>query len=340
VICKRYEGKTYDSAEVPDLPCYRVSEDPPFSHTGLDFAGPLYVADKRGTDTDKTYVCLFTCASTRGVHLELTRGLDVDNFLLALRRFAARRGLPATIISDNAKTFKSSAKEVAKITRSPEVLSYLANNRTTWKFIVEKAPWWGGFWERLIQDVKRSLRKVIGRTNLSFEELRTLLVEVEGIINARPLTYVQNDDDGTSYTLSPSHMMYGRRITSSPNPSHFEILSTYQMLTKRRKHHLRLLDNFTRVWRHEYLISLRETHALLKNSGQKSSTVAVGDVVILKDEWTKKMWWKLAIIEEVMEGRDGQIRAAVVKTVNCDGKPSRIRRSIKHLIPIEVQSRD
>jgi len=150
VICKRYEGKTYDSAEVPDLPCYRVSEDPPFSHTGLDFAGPLYIADKRGTDTDKTYVCLFTCASTRGVHLELTRGLDVDNFLLALRRFAARRGLPATIISDNAKTFKSSAKEVAKITRSPEVLSYLANNRTTWKFIVEKAPWWGGFWERLI----------------------------------------------------------------------------------------------------------------------------------------------------------------------------------------------
>jgi len=68
--------------------------------------------------------------------------------------------------------------------------------------------------------------------------------------------------------------------------------------------------------------------------------VAVGDVVILKDEWTKKMWWKLAIIEEVMEGRDGQIRAAVVKTVNCDGRPSRIRRSIKHLIPIEVQSRD
>ena len=111
--------------------------------TGLDFAGPLYDNEKGETGKDKVYVCLFTCASTQGVHIELTKGLDVDNFLLALRRFAGRRGLPATIISDNARTFKSSAREVAKITRSSEVLRYLANNRTTWKFIIEKAPWWG-----------------------------------------------------------------------------------------------------------------------------------------------------------------------------------------------------
>ena len=132
-------------SQAPDLPTYRVSEDSPFCHSGLDFAGPLYVNDKGESWKDKVYVCLFTCACTQGAHLELTKGLDVGNFLLALCRFAGRRGLPATIISDNAKTFKSSAREVAKITRSSKVLRYLTNNRTTWKFIFEKAPWWGGF---------------------------------------------------------------------------------------------------------------------------------------------------------------------------------------------------
>ena len=94
----------------------------------------------------KVYVCLFTCASTRGVHLELTHGLDVDNFLLALRRFAGRRRLPTTILTDNAKTFKASSKEVVKLPRAKEFQHYLTNNRVTWNFIVEKAPWWGGFW--------------------------------------------------------------------------------------------------------------------------------------------------------------------------------------------------
>ena len=71
-----------------DLPTVRVSEDPPFTHVGLDFAGPLYVKDQLTESQSKSYICVFTCASTRGVHLELTYGLDVDNFLLALQRFS------------------------------------------------------------------------------------------------------------------------------------------------------------------------------------------------------------------------------------------------------------
>ena len=102
----------------------------------------------------KCYVCLFTCAPSRAVHLELLRSLTVESFLPAFRPFVSRRGLPAALISDNAKTFKGSSKEVQKIARSKEVMHYQSNNRVSWKFIVEKAPWWGGFWERLIQSVK------------------------------------------------------------------------------------------------------------------------------------------------------------------------------------------
>ena len=102
VVCKKVQGKTFKSAIEPPLPACRVSEDPPFSNTGIDFAGPI---------------CLYTCASTRAIDLELTEDLSVRTFLLAFRRFTSRRGLP-TPLCDNAKTFKAVAKEVKSISRS------------------------------------------------------------------------------------------------------------------------------------------------------------------------------------------------------------------------------
>ena len=140
--------------------------------------------------------------------MELVKKLNVTSFLLAFRRFASRRGLPATLISDNAKTFKAASNEIMKIKRSTEVLDHLSKNGVTWSFIVEKAAWWGGFWERMIQTVKHTLRKVIGRLCLNFEELRTLLVVVECVVNARPIIYLEDDQDGISYALSPAHLIY------------------------------------------------------------------------------------------------------------------------------------
>ena len=90
---------------------------------------------------------------------------------------------------------------------------YLTNQQTSWKFIVAKAPWWGGFWERMVQSVKRCLRKIIGKATLRLEELITILVEVESVINCRPLTYVYDDQEGVSFALTPSHLMYRIRGT-------------------------------------------------------------------------------------------------------------------------------
>jgi len=127
--------------------------------------------------------------------------MSIDSFLLAFRRFVGQRGVPVTLVSDNAR---SSAKEIT---------DYLGARKVIWKFIVERAPWWGGFYERLVRSVKRTLKKSIGRSNVNYDQLGTLLVEIEGIINSRSLTYLSDDQDGISGSLCPSHLINGRRLT-------------------------------------------------------------------------------------------------------------------------------
>ena len=176
------------------------------------------------------YIVILTCASKRAVHLEVTPSLTVFSFLCAFRRFTSRRGVPALLMSDNAKTFRAASMEIRELCRSEEVLRYLADMRISWTFIVEKAPWWGGFWERLVKSIKRPLKKVIGRTSLTYDQIQSLIVEIEGLLNARPLTYIYDDSESISSTLSPSHLIYGRCIVNSPNGQYFEVISTNKIV--------------------------------------------------------------------------------------------------------------
>ena len=152
----------------------------------------------------KAYICLFTCASTRAIHLEVVTSLTVESFIRAFRCFCARRGLPSTIIRDNVKTFKSAAKEIRVLLRSPRINEYFRNKEVKWKLIVELAPFQGGFWERLVRSTKRCLVKIVGRAPLGIDELSTVIVEIESIINSRPLAYVFDDSEGISFPLTPS----------------------------------------------------------------------------------------------------------------------------------------
>ena len=118
------------------------------------------------------------------------------------------------IISDNAKTFKTSAKVIKRLYDDEEVRAHLESNRIDWRFILERAPWWGGFYERMIGTVKRCLRKVLGNAKLNADELLTVLTELEATLNSRPLTY-EYDEVGAEM-LTPSHLIYGRRLLNLP----------------------------------------------------------------------------------------------------------------------------
>ena len=154
-----------------------------------------------GKQMRKVYIALFSCCVTRALYLDLVEDLSATTFLRCLRKFTARMGTPTLIASDNAKTFKTTEKE-------------LENRRIEWRFNLERAPWWGGFFERMVGSVKRCLHKVIGNTRLTFNELLTVLVEVEGTLNSRSLTYEYNNPEGE--VLTPAHLIYGRRLQSLP----------------------------------------------------------------------------------------------------------------------------
>ena len=154
------------------MPEFRFKEGYPFSSTGVDFAGPLFVKTVFGREiqVSKVYICLFTCESTRAIHIELTPSLTTQAFIQCLRRFVARRGFPELIISNNAKTFKAAATQLRRIFIDPDIMSFLLKRKIQWKFNLEESPMVGGFFERMIKSTKR-LKKTLGRARLTYEEL-------------------------------------------------------------------------------------------------------------------------------------------------------------------------
>ena len=193
---------------MPPLPTKRVTQSSPFSHSGVDYFGPLFIKAKN--KNRKVWVCLFTCLVARAIHLELMSDMSTEQFLLGFRRFLSQHGKPKEIISDTASQFKLASDIIEKVWRQilseKDVLSYAANESIKWKFIVKLAPWMGGFYERLIGLVKRSLRKAIGKLCLTYDQLLTILKEVEAVVNSRPLVYIE-DDINSSMTLTPSHFL-------------------------------------------------------------------------------------------------------------------------------------
>ena len=117
----------------------------------------------------------------------------------------------------------------------------------------------------------------------------------------------------------------------------FEIISTHNTPTRRQQHHKRLLEQFVKEWRHKYLLNLRE-RPTTKSADGNPSLVRVGVIVILKNDYTSRAFWKLEEVVELLPGNDGGIRAAIVKVLRINGKSLLLKRVVQHLIPIEVQA--
>ncbi|GFY35493.1 integrase catalytic domain-containing protein [Trichonephila clavipes] len=187
IVCKRHSTRAKGTISV-SLPEDRIKETSIFDVVGIDLAGLLIL--KGGT---KAWFSLYTCAVFRASHLELLTSLSTNCFLLSLRRCIARRGRPQVIYSDNGTNFTGAINLLKLYWKMIE--SEAVNRRITWKFNPPSACWWGGFWEHLIQSVKKILRRVLKNASLPYEEILSLLCKCKAIVNSRPLTYVLEDSD-------------------------------------------------------------------------------------------------------------------------------------------------
>ena len=283
--CRRIEGRSFQVPPPPPLPESRVADEFAYSRVGVDFAGPIYVRDiySDKPETHKAYIALFTCATSRGLHLELTPDLTASSFLRAFSRFKARQCNPKLVISDNGKTFTDA-----------KVKAYCLRENFTWKFNVEAAPWWGGFFEQLVRSVKLCLTKSLRNAKLTFEELYTVLVEIEGVLNSRPLTYVF---DEMNEPLTPSQLSIGRRILStSTDTAQRQVQADFAALARRAKFLQQTLNHFWNRWRSEYLTELREHHRVNVQANSRRE-IRQGDIVIVQEKKQPRQSWRLGKVE-------------------------------------------
>ena len=292
VVCRRSFGNSLTQM-MADLPSDRVSPDlPPFTNTGVDFFGPFHV--KQGRSLVKRYGVLFTCLVTRAVHIEMAVSLDTDAFVNALRRFIARRGQVKSMRSDNGTNFVGAERELREAIRGwnqSKIASFLLQRSIDWTFNTPAASHHGGSWERLIRSTRRILAGLLKEQTLIDDGLRTLLSEVESILNSRPLTRSSSDPNDL-ICLTPNHLLLLKDQPSLP----IGVFVKEDSYVRRRWRQVQYLsDLFWKRWVREYLPFLQEKQKWLF----PKRNVQVGDIVLVVDPSAPRGSWPLGKVQAV-----------------------------------------
>ena len=303
--------KLYDAPmkqKMADLPPERVCPgNPPFTYVGVDLFGPFYV--RVGRAQAKRYGCVYTCFTTRAIHLEVLSTLEADSFVNGFVRFISRRGLPLKVWSDNGTNIVGAHNEISRSLhklKQSKVVAAARRRNVEWVFNPPYSSHHGGVWERVIRTVRRVLVAILqGNLRLTDEIIVTVFCEAESIVNSRPLTKC-SDDPSDGGALTPNHLLLLRE--NAPTP-----LGTFQRsdLYRQRWRQVQYLSSqFWKRWIREYLPLL---HARQRWHDVQTN-LKVGELVLVMSENTPRGLWPLGLVMNVSEGRDGLVRSARVKT--------------------------
>lgn len=312
ILCFRVSPPALNQ-KMGDLPTSRVTPSRPFSRCGVDYAGPYLIKNSylRNTKSVKAWICLFICFSTKAVHLELVTELSTDSFLKALKRFISRRGLCSEIHSDNATNFVG-AENIFKQLNDSNVQNFLLEQKIKWHFIPPRSPHVGGLWEAAIRLAKYHLKRTLQNQLLSYEDFNTLLVQVESLINSRPLTPLT--DDPTNYeAITPGHFLIGQSLQSLPEVPVDDCRHTY---ASKYRHLKFMFQQLWRKWSRDYLNTLQQRCKWQVGC----ENVQIGELVVLREDDVPPLCWKLGRISAVHPGNDGLVRVVTVKTKDSEYK--------------------
>ena len=330
MVCFKFNPTpaTYPMAGLPDN---RIKPNLPFQITGLDYAGPFLILNKsgKGAKLIKCFLAVFVCFCTKAVHLEIVSSLTTECFLACLKRFTSRRGVPSQLFSDNGSTFIGAHNELKSVghflqANQNSIIDSTSHDNIRWVFIPPYTPNFGGLWEAAVKSAKHHLKRALVNHNVTFEEFNTLVVQVEGILNSRPLFSLSNDPNDLS-PLTPSHFLIGRSIECVPELDLQEVKSN--RLT-RFQHVQKLLQQFWSQFSKQYISQLH-TQYKWKDGPTK---ITDGVLVLIRNDKQPPYKWSLGRIIRKFPSRDGISRVAEILTSH-----GRTIRSIRHLCPLPLQ---
>lgn len=272
----------------------------------MDYFGPFFI--KRARSELKRYGCLFTCLTTRAIHLEVSNTLDTDSFINALQRFIARRGQPIEMRSDNGTNFVGGLRELRRAIdewNHQKISDHRLQGNVKWIFNPPSASHMGGVWERQIRTFRSVLNSVLQLQRLDDEGLATLFCCVESIVNGRPITKLSNDP-ADPLPLTPNHLLL---LLSGPTLPHgaFTKQDLYRRRWRQVQHHA---DVFWARWIKEYLPALNQRQKWTQT--KRNLQVAVL-VMVLHDNVPRNNW-PLGLVTQAYPGDDGLVRSVEVKT--------------------------
>ena len=289
VRCKILRRK-FQQQKMADLPKDRISEEPPFSYCGIDMFVPFTVKD--GRKEKKRYGALFTCLSSRAVHIEVSHSMSTDPFIMCLRRFIGRRGYVRVIRTDNGTNFVGASAELIESFQEMDhvkIGEYSQQHGGEWIWWKRNSPLasnMGGVWERQIRTARNILNSLLKRhgASLTDESLQTLLTEVEAIVNSRPLTTDVINDVTSPVPLSSINLLTMKSRVVMPPPGVFTSADMYSRKHWRWMQHLS--NEFWSRWRKEVLLTLQNR----QKWNNKTRNCEIGDIVLVKDDMERNRW--------------------------------------------------
>ena len=332
VVCKKLRGPPVEQ-RMADLPADRIEATPPFTNVGFDVFGPWSIQTRRTrgrTTSLKRWGLVFTCLSSRAIHIETLESMDTSSFICALRRFFALRGPSLLLRCDRGTNFVGGKSELDYAMREMDqgkLEKYVRDQGCEWHFNPPHASHFGGVWERQIGTIRRVLNAMLlelGGSQLTHELLVTLMAEVTAIVNARPITTVPSDTDEPQ-PLSPAMLLSMKARPLGPPHGKFVAADLYSRRRWRRVQYL--ADQFWVRWRREYVQSLQKRSKWNK----PRRNLNTGDVVLVKDEDAHRNDWPLGRITEAIKSQDGEVRKAHVELLR-EGKKKTYLRPIKELV--------
>ena len=330
VICRKLRAAVQEQ-KMADLPQDRLEPAVPFTYCAVDYFGPWMV--KEGRKEIKRYGVLFTCLTSRAVHLETSSTLETDSFVNALRRFICRRGPVRQLRCDQGTNFvgaKRELKEAISELNDDHIRAELLRENCDWvkfKMNVPAASHMGGIWERQIRSVRNILTALLQNNGLQLddESLRTLMCEAEAIINSRPLSIDNLSDPDALSPLTPNHLLTMKsKVVLSP-PGNFQSADKYCRKRWRRVQHL--ANEFWARWRKEFLLSLQQRQKWTR----PRRDLCVDDVVLIKDENLPRNRWQLVRVATTNQSADGRVRTVKLALASPIDNRGRRLGDVKYL---------